>query len=201
MSKKIKKIKDDMTESIYQVSEGVRLYVSVYQDEYRTKEGNNPNEHHFGSAITDCVELKLSSEDKDIYKAKQKGYEDAHIENGDGRDSYTSSWYAAEKKVDICKKMAENLYNDHSDGAIAVKDILLRIKGHPLLEAIKQNMSDIHAREVKQAHERELQELNNSKLAKVRKKAAKLADKVTEKLGLENVVQKLPTVKKSKMWR
>lgn len=196
MSKKITKIKDDMSESIYQIGEDAHLCVSVYQTEYRTREGENPNEHHFGSAVTDCAEIKLSSGDKDLYVIKQKGYEDAHIENGDGRDSYTSSWYATEKKVDIYKKMAENLYNDHSDGAIAVKDILLRIKGHPLLEVIKQNMSDIHAREVQQAHERELRELNNSKLAKVRNKAAKLADKVSEKLGMENFVQKFTDGKK-----
>ena len=193
MSDKIKKLKDDMTESVYQIGEGenqLRLRVSVSQAEYRTREGNNPDEHHFGSAKTDCVELRLSSGDKDIYKIKQKGHEDAHIESGDGKDSYAGSWYAAEKKVDIRKEIAEKLYKDNSDGACAVKGILQQIKGHPLFEAIKQNMADIHAREVKQAHERELQELNNSKLAKIRKKAAKLADKVTEKLGLENVVQR-----------
>ena len=64
------------------------------------------------------------------------------------------------------------------------------IKGHQLIEAIKQNMEGIHAREVQQAHENELKELNNSKLAKIRKKTAKIADKVAEKLGMDGVVQR-----------
>ena len=194
MSKEIKEIKNDLVESIYQIGEGknqLHLSVSTYLTDYRTREGENPNEYHFGSAQTDCVELKLSSENKNLYTIKQKGHEDAYLENGNGTDSYVSSCYVSEKKVDIREKLAENLYKDGSDMAMTVKDILLRIKGHPLLDEIKKNMSVIHEREVSQAREKRLKELNNSKLAKIRNKAAKIADKGAEILGLGKTVKKL----------
>lgn len=198
MDKQVKTIKNDMRESIYQIGEDLRFSVSVYRTEYRKREGNTPNEHHFGTAETDCIELKLLSDSGEIlYDIKQKGHKDAYIETGDGRTSYDASWYVAEKKVDDMRmKIAEELYKDHSDKALVVKNIMLQIKGHPLLEEIKQNMSNIHKREVERYREEELKELNNNKLARLRKKTARFADKITEKLGMESVVQRFADGKK-----
>ena len=199
MSEEIKEIKNSMVESVYQIGDGrnqLYLSVSTYLTDYRTRKGSAHNVYYFGSAETDCVELKLSSENKTLYTIRQKGHEDAYLENGNDTGGYVSSRYVAEKKVDIRKKLAENLYKDSSEMAMTVKDILLRIKGHPLLDEIKKNMSDIHEHEVLLANEEKLKELNNSKLAKIRNKAAKIADKGTEMLGLGKAVKKVTGGKK-----
>lgn len=204
MTAEIKELENSPEKTVYQFGEGkniMQLTISRYPTEYMKLFPEDEVKIYKGGRLetakdkTDCFEIKLSSGGVDFYNVKQKSIEDAH-EDWDVFEGEYLTWLAAERKVDPENKIAEKLYTDDSAEALTARTCLQQIKGNPLIDKINQQINDMRQRDEKIKHRREMKELNNSKLAKLRKRAAEFADKGSEVLGLEKAVKKITGGKK-----
>lgn len=204
MTAEIKELENSPEKTVYQFGEGrnaMQLTISRYPTEYMKLFPEDEVKNYKGGRLetakdkTDCLEIKLTYGEDYFYSIKQKSIEDAY-EDWDIFEGEYLTWLAVERKVDAENKIAEKLYADESIGALNTRTCLQQIKGNPLIDKINQRIEDLRQRADKIKHRREMKELNNSKLAILRKRAAKFADKGSEVLGLEKAVKKVTRGKK-----
>lgn len=143
---------------------------------------------------TDCMRMRLLSNDTILCDISEKGYSDAFLEQypddeGHGIVSHRIDAKKCDMGYNIAKKI---LFNQGSKEKDIIKKFLDKIVNNPLVDDIKKNISIIEHKQKEDL----TRKLNNSKLAKLRNKVAKVADKIAEATGTEKIVQKFTDGKK-----
>lgn len=160
MSEAIKEIENTPEKAVYQFGEGkdaltftIKTGITTYLEE--TLEEGYPWPKGYHNENTDYIELKLLSNEINLYSIYRKGMEDARCVQD------LPPQLRSAKKVDSKKEIAEQLYDDNSKEAVAIKKFLKDISGNELIDTLNKMIEETPQRrkaELQRVKEERLQE-------------------------------------------